>query len=102
VKHLEHRPWPLPGAPWSWRQSWLHLLFAHWPVEVRLLQRFMPPPLKVQQFEGTSWIGLVPFRMAGVMRRPLPDLPWLSAFPELNVRLYVECGRSSGAAVIWL
>lgn len=24
------------------------------------------------------------------MRRPLPDLPWISAFPELNVRLYVE------------
>ena len=27
--------------------------------------------------------------MAGVMRRPWPDLPWVSAFPELNVRLYV-------------
>ena len=24
------------------------------------------------------------------MRRPFPDLPWISAFPELNVRLYVE------------
>jgi uncharacterized protein len=24
------------------------------------------------------------------MRRPLPDLPWVSAFPELNVRVYVE------------
>jgi hypothetical protein len=28
--------------------------------------------------------------MAGVMRRPLPDLPYVSAFPELNVRTYVE------------
>lgn len=24
------------------------------------------------------------------MLRPLPDLPWISAFPELNLRLYVE------------
>jgi uncharacterized protein YqjF (DUF2071 family) len=24
------------------------------------------------------------------LRRPLPDLPWVSAFPELNLRLYVE------------
>ncbi len=24
------------------------------------------------------------------MRRPLPDVPFVSAFPELNVRLYVE------------
>jgi uncharacterized protein YqjF (DUF2071 family) len=28
--------------------------------------------------------------MEGVMRRPFPDLPWISALPELNVRLYVD------------
>jgi uncharacterized protein YqjF (DUF2071 family) len=28
--------------------------------------------------------------MEGVMRRPFPDLPGISAFPELNVRTYVE------------
>ncbi len=32
------------------------------------------------------------------MRRPLPDLPWVSAFPELNVRIYVEC---EGKAGVW-
>lgn len=90
LARLDHRPWALPSTPWSWRQSWLDLLFAHWPVDAGRLERFVPHPLKVQQFEGTSWIGLVPFRMAGVMRRPLPDLPGISAFPELNVRLYVE------------
>ena len=89
-KRLEHRPWGLPTRPWAWRQSWCDLLFAHWPVDASFLQRFVPSPLRVQEFEGTSWIGLVPFRMMGVMRRPLPDLPWISAFPELNVRLYVE------------
>ena len=30
------------------------------------------------------------------MRRPLPDLPWISAFPELNVRLYVEHAGKPG------
>jgi uncharacterized protein YqjF (DUF2071 family) len=34
--------------------------------------------------------------MQGVMRRPLPDLPWVSAFPELNVRLYVEYDGKPG------
>ncbi len=38
----------------------------------------------------------MPFRMPGVMRRPLPDFPWISAFPELNVRLYVERDGRSG------
>jgi len=87
---VDHRPWPLPRAPWTWRQSWRDLLFAHWPIEARELRRLVPPSLEIQEFDGTSWVGLVPFRMAGVMRRPLPDLPWVSAFPELNVRVYVE------------
>ncbi|HJW32459.1 MAG TPA: DUF2071 domain-containing protein [Holophagaceae bacterium] len=91
-----HRPWALPTSPWVWRQSWRDLLFAHWPVEASVLQRFVPSPLRVQEFDGTSWIGLVPFRMAGVMRRPWPDLPWMSAFPELNVRLYVELDGKPG------
>ena len=30
------------------------------------------------------------------MRRPLPDLPWLSRFPELNVRTYVEAAGKPG------
>jgi len=52
----------------------------------------------IQEFEGTSWVGLVPFRMESVMRRSLPDLPWISAFPELNLRLYVE---HEGKPGIW-
>jgi uncharacterized protein YqjF (DUF2071 family) len=86
----DHRPWPLPDAAWTWRQSWRDLLFAHWPVPAAELRPLAPPELEIQEFDGTSWIGVVPFRMAGVMRRPLPDLPWISAFPELNLRLYVE------------
>ncbi|MEZ4629980.1 MAG: DUF2071 domain-containing protein [Deinococcales bacterium] len=92
----EHRPWPIPKRPWTWRQSWQDLLFAHWPISASVLRPLVPPALKVQEFEGTAWIGVVPFRMAGVMRRPLPDLPWLSAFPELNVRIYVEEGGKAG------
>lgn len=89
-QHIDHRPWNLPKGAWTWRQSWLDLLFAHWPVPKDALRPLVPDALDVQTFDGTSWIGIVPFRMAGVMRRPLPDLPWISAFPELNVRLYVE------------
>lgn len=88
--HTEHRPWPLPVERWVWRQSWRDLLFAHWPIAVSELRPLVPDALEIQEFEGTSWIGIVPFRMAGVMRRPWPDLPWVSAFPELNVRLYVS------------
>jgi uncharacterized protein len=95
-EQIDHRPWPLPAGRWTWRQSWQDLLFAHWPVPADVLRPLVPAGLTVQEFDGTSWVGVVPFRMAGVMRRPLPDAPWVSAFPELNVRLYVEAGGKPG------
>lgn len=101
-KRVEHRPWPAPDAPWQWRQSWRDLLFAHWPVPSRELRGLVPEELKIQEFQGTSWVGIVPFRMHGVMRRPLPDLPGVSAFPELNLRLYVEHDGKPGVWFISL
>jgi uncharacterized protein YqjF (DUF2071 family) len=94
--HLAHRPWPLPAGRWAGRQSWRDLLFAHWPVPTAAVRRLMPEGLAVDEFEGSSWIGVVPFRMAGVMLRGLPDLPGISAFPELNVRVYVAAGGKPG------
>jgi hypothetical protein len=61
-----------------------------------VLQLLVPPEVQVQQFDGTSWVGLVPFRMEGIAPRGVPDLPWLSAFPELNLRLYVDVGGKPG------
>ena len=92
----DHRPWPVPKRPWAWRQSWRELLFVHWPVPTAVLRPLVPAGLEVQEFDGTSWVGVVPFRMEGVMRRPFPDLPGVSAFPELNVRLYVEADGKPG------
>lgn len=89
LSHLAHRPWPVPRTPWIWRQSWRDLLFAHWPIDAARLRSLIPQGLQVEEFDGTAWIAVVPFRMTGVTRRPFPALPWLSAFPELNVRTYV-------------
>ncbi|MCZ2340504.1 MAG: DUF2071 domain-containing protein [Bacteroidales bacterium] len=86
----DHRPWPLPRGRWFMRQSWQDLLFAHWPIPTADLRRFVPDGLQLQEYDGTSWISVVPFRMSGVTARWLPAIPGLSAFPELNVRLYVE------------
>jgi uncharacterized protein YqjF (DUF2071 family) len=101
-RRTDHRPWPPPAGRWTWRQQWKDLLFAHWPLPAADLRRFVPAPLSIQEFDGTSWVGLVPFRMAGVMRRPFPDLPWISAFPEMNLRLYVEMGGRPGVWFISL
>jgi uncharacterized protein len=90
LAHTAHRPWPLPGRPWQWRQSWSDLLFAHWTIPPGALAAHIPTPLTLDTRDGQAWLGLVPFRMSGVARRPLPPVPGTSAFPELNVRTYVR------------
>lgn len=85
-----HRPWSIPGKPWTWRQSWLDLLFAHWEMPLDTARSLVPRSLEIDTFDGRTYVGVVPFRMTGVTRRPFPAMPWLSAFPEMNVRLYVR------------
>lgn len=70
-------------------QSWHDLLFAHWSYEPEVLARLLPAPLEPELHGGRAWVGVVPFRMSGVRLRGTPALPWLSAFPELNLRTYV-------------
>lgn len=77
-------------------QSWHDLLFAHWPVPCDALRRLVPAALVLDTYDGTAWIGVVPFRMSGIRLRRLPPLPWLSAFPELNVRTYATRGGKPG------
>lgn len=90
IQQIDHRPWPLPSAPWTMAQSWHDLLFAHWPIPVAVMRALVPPSLELDTFDGTAWVGVVPFRMSGVRPRLVPPVPWLSAFPELNVRTYVK------------
>lgn len=73
--NVDHRPWPLPAGPWRWRQSWLDATFLHYRVDIRELRPLIPSELRIQEFDGTAWVGLVPFRMADVMRRPFPVIP---------------------------
>jgi len=90
LKHTVHRPWALPRGPWIMKQEWHDLLFAHWAVPpVEALRPLIPPSLEIDTFDGQAWLGVVPFRMAGVRLRGTPAIPGFSRFPELNVRTYV-------------
>jgi uncharacterized protein YqjF (DUF2071 family) len=96
LRDVAHRPWPLPAGPWVMMQSWHDLLFAHWPVDPAKLRAQIPERLEIDTFEGSAWLAVVPFRMTGVRLRGTPAAPWLSAFPELNVRTYVVCNGKPG------
>ncbi len=96
LQHTDHRPWEPPARPWTMTQTWEHLLFAHWPLPEEVLQPFIPAGLELQTFDGQAWIAVVPFRMTWVRPRWLPAAPWISFFPELNIRTYVTDGKKPG------
>mgnify|MGYP001469494814 CR=1 FL=1 len=71
------------------RQTWRDLLFAHWSAPMAMLRPLIPTSLDVDTFDGTAWVGVVPFHMTGVRLRGTPFSPVAGAFAELNVRTYV-------------
>ena len=74
------------------RQKWRDLLFLHWAVYPQALRPLIPPQLELDLFDGTAYIGLVPFTMTGVRPVGLPPVWGLSSFHETNLRTYVRLG----------
>ena len=74
-------------------QSWHDLLFVHWRVDADVCQRLLPASLEVDTWQGSAWIGLVAFHMSGVRPRWFPAIPYVSRFPETNLRTYVRSGK---------
>ena len=78
--------------------QWHDVAFLHWPVSVTALRPLIPASLQIDTYDGTAWVGIVPFRMERVRLRTAPPVPTTHSFPELNVRTYV---RAAGRAGVW-
>lgn len=79
-------------------QRWLRLTFLHWRFDSEVVQRLLPPGLRVEPYDGSAWVGLVPFEMEVGLPR-LGPVPWVSRFCETNVRTYVT--DAAGRSGIW-
>jgi uncharacterized protein len=91
-----HRPWPMPAGPWIMFQSWREQLFAHWRVPAQQVRPLVPAQLELDTFDGSAWLGITPFLITGLRVRGLPELPFGSEFPELNLRTYVSVKGRAG------
>ncbi|EMJ46808.1 YqjF family protein [Leptospira santarosai] len=96
LKQTSHRPWPLPEKNPFMIQYWEELAFLHWEIPQKFVEEILPKGLEVDTYQGKTYVGLVPFRMKGVRPVCLPPLPWISYFPELNVRVYVKAEGKPG------
>ncbi|MDR3723048.1 MAG: DUF2071 domain-containing protein [Terracidiphilus sp.] len=84
------RPRPLPLGRWSVTQRWNDLLFAHWPISAASISPLLPEGLEADTFQGSAWLGIVPFWLERLKARGIPAIPGVRRFPDLNFRTYVR------------
>ncbi|MGC4807574.1 YqjF family protein [Micromonospora sp. DT233] len=70
------------------RQRWEQLTFLHWAVAPDLVAPLLPAGTRPDTLDGTTYVGLIAFRMVGVGLARGPAVPYLGSFWETNVRLY--------------
>ena len=50
-------------------------------------------------YDGSTWVGLIPFRLVGAHFGTGPALPYVGTFPETNVRFYSVDGEGRHGVV---
>jgi hypothetical protein len=76
------------GRPAGYHR-WHKLLFVHWRLDPAIIEPMLPRGLSLDTWDGSAWIGLVPFAISGLRPYWFPPVPGVSAFNEINVRTYV-------------
>ena len=69
-------------------QWWTDAVFLHWRIPHAVAAPFMPPGVVPDEFDGSTWVGLIGFRMKGAGLGRGPGIPYFGSFNEINVRLY--------------
>ncbi|AMM21371.1 hypothetical protein AX769_16080 [Frondihabitans sp. PAMC 28766] len=69
-------------------QRWSDLAFLHWRVDASEVAPFLPRGVEPDVFDGSSWVGLIPFELSRASFGPFPPVPYFGRFAETNVRLY--------------
>lgn len=90
---------PVSGAPPLLTQWWLDLAFVHWAADPADVAPLLPTGTVPDVLHGTTYVGLVAFRIHGTGWFGLPGVPYLGSFPETNVRLYSVDARGRRGVV---
>ncbi len=96
-----HRPRPLPSGRWRMTQRWNDLLFVHWPVPAAAIGELLPEGLDMDTFQGSAWLGVVPFWLDRIKVRGVPPIPGARSFPDLNLRTYVRDAQTGTPGVFF-
>lgn len=97
-------PWPagpVVPPPVLVSQCWSDAVFLHWRIPAATARPYLPPLVEPDVFHGSSWLGLIGFRMHATKIGGRLPVPWLGSFTEINVRLYTR-GADGSRGVLFL
>jgi uncharacterized protein len=80
-------------------QGWYDLTALHWRYQPAEVQALLPRGFVVDTFDGSAWVGLIPFHMHRIRVPGLPPFGSLSSFPETNIRTYII--DATGRRGVW-
>ena len=91
---LERHAPTLPGRAVI-EQRWNRAVFVHWRVDPDEVAPLLPAGTRPDVHDGAAWVGLVPFVLSEFRFLPLPPVPFVGTFTEINVRTYAvdDAGR---------
>jgi uncharacterized protein len=94
---------PNPVARPIMLQGWYNVAQIHWRYEPSVVQALLPKGFTVDTFDGSAWVGLIPFEMRRI-RLPFGPNDGLGVgrfgtFPETNVRTYIT--DRQGRRAVW-
>lgn len=69
-------------------QDWRDVAFLHWRVDPDDVAPLLPRGVVPDMFGGSSYVGLIAFRMDRAGIGPIPSVGRWGRFTEVNVRLY--------------
>jgi uncharacterized protein YqjF (DUF2071 family) len=80
-------------------QVWRDVAFVHWAVDPAAVAPLLPPGVRPDTLDGTTYVGLVAFRLYRTGLLGTAGLPYLGSFTETNVRLYSVDGHGRRGVV---
>lgn len=94
--HLSQKQKLTTNLPWIMKQTWSDVLFAHYPVQRKVLEKMVPRKLTLDTYNETAWVSIVPYLTSSMHLRGVPPIPGMASFPGFNIRTYVTMNGKPG------
>ena len=88
-------PGERPAGRAAGSQRWTRLAFVHWEVDADRVAPLLPDGLEVDEHDGRTFVGVVPFEMRDIRASWMPR-PLALDFLETNLRCYVRANGEPG------